>query len=68
MDKLTKTQRKVLNYCLLFLKDNDQLPPMSAIADNFGWASANAAQGHMNGLWNKGWIEYNEVGKYRFTR
>lgn len=47
---------------------NDQLPGTKAIADRFGWASANAAQHHIVRMVKSGFIEKNEAGRYRFTR
>jgi DNA-binding transcriptional regulator YhcF (GntR family) len=51
-----------------FFGDNDQLPPMHAIAKQFGWVSANAAHEICEQLVRKGYIEKNAVGKYRFVR
>jgi SOS-response transcriptional repressor LexA len=68
MYQLTLTQQSVLGFMRQFLAGNDQLPPMHAIAKNFGWASTNAAQEVCAQLERKGYIEKNVVGKYRFVR
>jgi SOS-response transcriptional repressor LexA len=68
MNRLTKTQEIVLDFIVQFFADNDQLPPMHAIATQFGWASVNAAQEVCAQLVRKGFIERNAVGKYRFAR
>ncbi|MEJ5148976.1 hypothetical protein [Comamonas sp. MYb396] len=65
---LTNRQREVLDYMRCFLLENDQLPPMHAIAEHFGHRSPNSAQNHLNALERKGFIERNAVGKYRFVR
>lgn len=66
--KLTARQQQVLDFIRAFHAKNDQLPPMSSIAEAFGWKSVNSAQTFANILEAKGYIERNEVGKYRFTR
>lgn len=58
----TPTQRKVLDYLRVFLRLNDQLPPSSAIAEAFGWASSNAARTHLVFLERKGHLTRNELG------
>jgi SOS-response transcriptional repressor LexA len=68
MNHLTLTQQSVLGFMRQFFADNDQLPPMHAIAKQFGWASANAAHEVCVQLVRKGYIERNAVGKYRFVR
>jgi SOS-response transcriptional repressor LexA len=68
MNQLTLTQQSVLIFICQFFGDNDQLPPMHAIAKQFGWASANAAHDVCVQLERRGYIEKNAVGKYRFTR
>jgi len=65
---LTYRQRDVLHFMRCFLLENDQLPPMHAIAEHFGNSSPNSAQSHINALERKGFIERNAVGKYRFVR
>jgi SOS-response transcriptional repressor LexA len=68
MNQLTLTQQSVLGFMRQFFGDNDQLPPMHAIAKQFGWVSANAAHEICAQLVRKGYIERNSVGKYRFVR
>jgi SOS-response transcriptional repressor LexA len=68
MNQLTLTQQSVLGFMRQFFGDNDQLPPMHAIAARFGWVSTNAAHEICLQLERKGYIEKNAVGKYRFAR
>lgn len=65
---LTARQRQVLEFMHSFFEANDQLPPMRAISQHFGWKSDNAAVTFAAILEAKGYIEKNEVGRYRFTR
>lgn len=65
---LTKRQREVLDFMRAFYARNDQLPPMAFISRHFGWKSQNAAQTFADILAAKGFIEKNDVGRYRFTR
>lgn len=65
---LTPRQQLVLDFLRTFHAENDQLPPMRAIAAHFGWKSENSAQTFADILEAKGYIEKNAVGKYRFTR
>lgn len=65
---ITPGQRRVLDYLRTFLAENDQLPPIQAIAAHFGWASWNAAQTHVAGLAKRGYLERNAVGKWRLAR
>jgi predicted transcriptional regulator of viral defense system len=44
------------------------LPPQEVIAAKLGWASPNRSQEVMRILEERGWIERNAVGKYRFKR
>jgi SOS-response transcriptional repressor LexA len=64
---ITSGQRRVLRFMLAFYDANDQLPPLSAIAEHFGWESWNAAQTHVVQLAMRGYLERNAVGKWRFT-
>ena len=64
---ITSGQRRVLDFMRAFLDANDQLPPMHAIADHFGWGSDNAAQTHIVQLVRRGYLERNAVGKWRLT-
>jgi SOS-response transcriptional repressor LexA len=68
MYQLTLTQQSVFGFMRQFFGDNDQLPPMNAIAARLGWVSANAAHEVCAQHVRKGYIEKNVVGKYRFVR
>lgn len=59
---LTATQAKVLTYMVKFLAVNDQLPHMAKIAEDFGWASTNAAHTHVSAMEKKGYLARNELG------
>lgn len=59
---------QVLAFMREFFGANDQLPPACVIARHFGWASANAAQEHINALRGHGLVETNACGKLRFVR
>ena len=67
MTKPSKRQGEVLRYCAEFYTKNDQLPPRAMICRHFGWASWNAAEEMLQALESKGYLERNEVGKFRFT-
>lgn len=58
----------VLAYMQAFYAENDQLPPMSAIAAAFGWGTDFAANAHVLTLARFGLVEKNAVGKWRFVR
>lgn len=58
---LSDTQAKVLAYMVKFLELNDQLPPMAKIAEDFGWASPNAADTHVKAMEKKGYLTRNEL-------
>ena len=64
----TPTQLLVLAYMREFFEKEDQLPPVATVAKHFGWASANGAQFHIDGLVRHGLLEHNACGKYRFAR
>lgn len=68
MKQPTERSLQVLAFMREFLAENDQLPPACAIAKHFGWASANAAQEHINSLRGHGLVETNACGKLRFVR
>lgn len=57
MDTLTKPQRTVFSYLEAFIKKNGYPPTRRQIADKMGFASANAAQEHLDALARKGRIE-----------
>ena len=65
---LSIRQQQVLGFMLQFLAENDQLPPMSAIAAYFGFKSPNSAQDHAYALLRKGYLERNAIGNLRFAR
>lgn len=65
---LTKRQKDVFDFLVEVFRQNDQLPPAQCIADKFKFASTNSATCHLNTLENRGLIEKNKFGKYRFTR
>ena len=50
-----------------YLELNDQLPPVSQVAQKFGW-HANGAQWHLAELGRKGALEKNAAGRWRFAR
>lgn len=58
---MTHLQSQVLAYLVKFLELNDQLPPVSKIAEAFGWASANSADLHLKCLEKKGYLTRNEM-------
>lgn len=66
--RMSPSTAAVYGYMREFFGRNDQLPPMEMVRDHMGWASANAALGHIRKLEGLGLIERNEAGKYRFTR
>jgi SOS-response transcriptional repressor LexA len=67
--KLTEKQAAVLAFMREFEAENDNMPTIPAIARHFGYASSNAAQGHVHALERAGCIERirGQIG-YRFTR
>ena len=65
---LTVKQRQVYDYMRAFLAENDELPPMWAVAKHFGYKSMNAARCHVEMLMRKGFIERNAIGNLRFVR
>lgn len=65
---VTAAQQRVFDYMRAFLSANDELPPLWAIAQHFGWPSASSAQSHVNALAKKGLIERNEIGNWRIKR
>lgn len=64
---LTPKQEAVLAFLWNFFEVNDQLPPSQLICEAFGWKSKNAAAEMLAAIGNKGFIEKNAVGKYRFS-
>ena len=68
MEPLTKKEELVYNFMFHFFEEEDQPPPITVIQKHFEWKSSNAAQWYIKRLLQKGWIEHNSIGKYRFTR
>ena len=68
MKQPSERSLQVLGFMREFFAENDQLPPADAIASHFGWASANAAQAHINALLKHRLVERNACGKLRFAR
>ncbi len=67
MKRITHRQTDILIYAYHFYLRNDQLPPFKTIATHFEMASSNAIQDHFCSLLDKGYLERNEIGKYKFT-
>lgn len=59
---------EVLAFARRFFAENDQIPPLSAISKEFGWASDVTAHHHMHALVRFGHLERNAVGRWRFAR
>ena len=66
--RLTNKQLEVYCFMKEFFKENDQLPPNSALANKFGWETPGTAAYHMAQLREAGYLERNAVGKHRFSR
>lgn len=54
---LTNRQKEVLNFIVLFIRDNGMPPTIREIADALGINSTNAANDHLVALEKKGYIE-----------
>jgi SOS-response transcriptional repressor LexA len=67
MKRITDKQMAVLEFCGRFFAANDQLPTAVAIAQQFGWVSANASWQVLYALQGKGYLERNSLGKFKFT-
>ena len=67
-EPLTPIQAKVYDYMVSYFGINDQLPPTRTIQDAFGWQSQTAAMQHVAKIKNRGWLEKNEVRKYKLVR
>jgi sulfur relay (sulfurtransferase) DsrC/TusE family protein len=65
--ELTDRQLEVLVFMRDFFRENDQLPPQKVIGEKFGKTSV-AGEHFQRALSDKGYIELNAVGKYRFVR
>lgn len=57
MEKLTRKQQRVYDFILETMMDTGAPPTRAEIADALGFASANAAQAHLQTLQRKGLIE-----------
>lgn len=66
--QLTDKQLAVFVFMQEFFRENDQLPPQAALAAHFGWANEASAIQYRQALEDKGYIERNAVGKFRFAR
>jgi Mn-dependent DtxR family transcriptional regulator len=64
---VTKRQEEYLAYMRKFFDENDQLPPLAALADGMG-VNPNAAAETVDRLAARGLIEKNVVGKWRWAR
>lgn len=67
-EPLSDRERQVLDYCRIFLRENDQMPPCTSIKGAFGFKSANAASEIMLTLERKGHLVRNELGWLMFAR
>lgn len=65
---LSKRQRDTFDLICEYWCANDQLPSMRAISERLGFRSDTAAVQHIATLANRGLIERNEAGKFRFVR
>lgn len=68
MKTIPPRQLEVLTFMQAFFKDNDQPPPMSVIARQFGFRSPSAAQYHIDWLLHHGYLERNSLGNLKFSR
>lgn len=64
---LTPIQIEMLDYMREYLQENDQLPPVVAVADRFEM-NPNGAQWHLAEMARKGALEKNAAGRWRFAR
>ena len=65
--ELTPVQHEIMAFLREYLDLNDQLPPVSQVAQKFGWHT-NGAQWHLAELGRKGALEKNAAGRWRFAR
>ena len=56
MDNLTATQAKVFKFVKSYANKHGMPPTRKEICNGFGWASYNAAQGHIAALHRKGYL------------
>ncbi|MGJ7512366.1 hypothetical protein [Variovorax sp. GT1P44] len=66
--RISPVQKMIFGYMQEFFAENDQLPPLKAIASNFRYAGPQCVTGPLKALERLGYIERNAVGKYRFKR
>ena len=57
MDELTARQREVYDFMVAYYRERGFAPTRMEISANFGWRSDNAAQGHIDALVRKGWVD-----------
>jgi len=69
MKELTIVQKKILDYCIEHVEENNNQPTIRQIQKKFEWSSPNAAAGHLRKLHQAGYIEHYDrpSGKFRFT-
>lgn len=68
--RLTNRQLELLVFAREFFKENDQLPTVRALSEHYG-LSATYSDGPrrcLKALEEKGYIERNKAGGYRFAR
>lgn len=53
---LTKKQSRILNFIKNYFIDEQSMPTLQDISNNFGWSSANAAAVHISALKKKGFL------------
>jgi SOS-response transcriptional repressor LexA len=70
--RLTEKQKVILLYMSESLQEYDRMPSVREICANMGFASTNAAIGHLRALQRKGFLEtVDKMGRnssYRFKR
>ncbi|MCS4292709.1 SOS-response transcriptional repressor LexA [Comamonas sp. BIGb0152] len=64
----TARQLEVMGFMRTFLIENDEMPPMWAVAKHFSFRSENAAQCHVDALKRRGYLEANATGEVKFLR
>ena len=64
---LTNRQAEVLNFMISYFQEQHQLPSSRSIADHFNFASQTASMSHIFALTKKGYIEHNDVAKYKYV-
>lgn len=64
MSELTAKQREYVTYMRAFFVENDQLPSNKAMCQRFR-VTHNAVQTHVRAICKKGYIQKNQIGKYK---